>query len=301
MKIDVTTDKLKFFQCFSSENKIKIIELISAAPRNIGELASILEVSSTIITRHINGLEAAGIIVSELTPGKRGQQKRCSLAINSATLQFRQSVDPSGNQSSMSIPVGQFTAHKVAPTCGMASINSYIGMLDDPRYFSSPARDKASILWFQSGHITYTLPGYLFDRPKDITGITISLEICSEYPGFNNDFPSDIHFYLNDHHLGYWTSPGNFGDRKGTCTPTWFTCGTEYGLLKNLIVTNEGTYIDGLRLSNLTLGDLHLSSQTNLNLRIASPQNAEHQGGVTIFGKDFGNYAQDIKVTVVRG
>lgn len=300
MNIDVTTENLKFFQCFSSKKKIKIIELIAESPRNIGELAKLLDVSSTIVTRHVKALEDTGIVTSSLVPGKRGQQKLCSLALKNATLHFLQRTEMDINQTVLSIPVGQFTSHKVEPTCGMASKQSYIGMLDDPRYFNSPARDKAEILWFQSGHITYTIPGYLFDRPADISALTISLEICSEYPGFNNDFPSDIHFYLNDLHLGFWTSPGNFGDRKGTCTPGWFTCGTEYGLLKNIIINDLGTYIDGTQLSTITLKDLDLNSQTNLNLRIASPQNVEHPGGVTIFGKEFGNYAQDIKVTVIR-
>lgn len=300
MKVNVTTDHLKFFQCFSSKKKIKLIELIAEAPRNIGELADLLSVSSTIITRHVKALEEAGIITASLIPGKRGQQKLCTLALKEATLQFLLTSETPLNQTTLSIPVGQFTSHKVEPTCGMASKKSYIGMLDDPRYFNSPARDKASILWFQSGHITYTVPGYLFDRPSEITALTLSMELCSEYPGFNNDYPSDIHFYLNDLHLGFWTSPGNYGDRKGTCTPAWFTCGTEYGLLKHIIVNKEGSFIDGTKLSTITIDDLHLDHQTNLNLRIASPHNAKHPGGVTLFGKEFGNYAQDIKVTITR-
>lgn len=300
MNIQVTRDNLHFFQCFSSEKKIRIIELLSNRPLSIGELAGALGVSSTIITRHINDMEAAGIVISEMVPGKRGQQKKCSLALKQATLNFMKDKEPAADRTTLSIPVGQFTSHKVMPTCGMASKKSYIGMIDDPRYFSSPARDKAQILWFQSGHITYTLPGYLFERPDTITELCISLELCSEYPGFNNNFPSDIYFYLNDLSLGFWTSPGNFGDRKGAVTPAWFTCGTEYGLLKHIIVNTSGTYIDGTRVSDITLEDLHLHSQVNQNLRITSPQSAEHPGGVTIFGKAFGNYDQDIKVTITR-
>ena len=298
MNINVTTENLSFFQCFSSEKKIRVLEYLADSPRNIGELADLLQVSSTIVTRHINDMEKAGLVTASQVPGKRGQQKLCSLTHDKISLTFAQEK-ASPNQRSLSIPVGQFSAHKVEPTCGMASISSYIGIIDDPRYFSSPARDKAEILWFQSGYVTYTLPGYLFDYPQTITELRISLEICSEYPGYKNDFPSDIHFYMNDHFLGYWTSPGNFGDKKGMCTPSWFTCGTEYGLLKNIIINQTGTYIDGMKLSDVTLKQLGLDSQTNQSFRIASPHNTDHPGGVTIFGKAFGNYDQDIKVSVI--
>lgn len=298
MHIDVNSNNLDFFKCFSSATKLKIIELISLEPQNIGDLARQLDVSSTIITRNIKELESAGIIKTDIEPGIRGQQKLCSLAVGKVTLDFTNKMHEAPQSSTLEIPVGQFTDHSVMPTCGLASIDKYLGMVDDPRYFNSPEHGLASIVWFQTGHVAYTLPSYLFDRPDTIQSITVSMEICSEFPGYNDDYPSDIHFEMNGHFLGLWTSPGNYGNRKGFYTPDWFKCGTEYGLLKNLMINQKGTYIDGKRISDITLHDLELDGTTNQILTISSPKEAAHPGGVTLFGKGFGNYNQDIIVTV---
>lgn len=300
MKIDVSKKNAAFFQCFSSESKLYIIELLRESPKNIRALATQLGVSSTIITRHINALEKAGLVESTLLPAKRGQQKICSLALDTVSLDFSPLGVQEPNAIELHIPVGQFSGFKVKPTCGLASTTQYIGMVDDPRYFSSPEAANAGIVWFESGHIDYTLPSYLFDHIETISAITISLEICSEYPKFKNDHPSDIVFSMNDQVLGLWTSPGSFGGKKGLYTPKWFECGTEYGLLKHLKITPEGTYVDGQKISTVTLKDLTLNHQTNQVLRIASPEDVAHPGGVTIFGKGYGNHNQDIHIRVAH-
>ncbi len=48
----------------------------------------------------------------------------------------------------------------------------------------------------------------------------VSAELGSETPGFNNVWPSDISFFINDVYVGFWTSPGDFGDVKGSLTLT---------------------------------------------------------------------------------
>lgn len=298
MKIAVTSENLDFFQCFSSEKKLKIIELLIDKPMNIGEIANELDVSSTIITRHINALESAGLITCQLSPGKRGLKKVCSISANEVILDFTSKNTLPSNSITFELPIGHYSNYKVEPTCGLASVENYIGMVDDPRYFSNPEKTKASLLWFQSGYVEYELPSYLFDKTDQIQSINISLELCSEFPGHKDEFPSDIHFYINDELLGFWTSPGNFGNKKGTYTPDWFSCGTEYGLLKTLIVDNTGSYIDGVKLSDVKLSQLKLNNKNNQRLRLSSPKETSHPGGVTIFGKGYGNYDQDIKVTI---
>jgi len=298
MRINVSQDNIDFFHCFSSKNKLHIIELLREKPRNIGELANIINVSSTIITRHINEMEKSGIVKSTLESGKRGKQKICSLNIKEVILNFGETQENVRHSTVLNIPVGQFSSFYIEPTCGLASTEKYIGMVDDPRYFNDPEATKAGMIWFGSGYIEYTLPSYLFDHANQIESITISLEICSEYPRYKNDHPSDIVFSLNSCKLGYWTSPGSFGGKKGLYTPEWFTCGTEYGLLKTLMVNHKGTFIDGMQISSVTLSDLNISNQTNQILRIESPKDVKHPGGITLFGKGFGNHNQDIIVTV---
>lgn len=295
MKVDVTPENLEFFQCFSSETRLRIIDLIREEPRNIGELAEIIGVSSTIIARHVNMLEKSGIIGCNNIPGKRGIQKQCELILDEATINFNLTSREQRTET-LSIPIGHYNDYAINPTCGMASAHKIIGIVDDTRHFSNPEHFDSSILWFQEGWVSYKIPSYLFS-PKD-TFIEISLEMCSEYPHYKTDHPSDIYFYINDICLGRWVSPGDFGDRRGTYTPEWWTLGTQYGLLKRLRITKEATFIDGEQISSITIDDLLPFTKEDLNFKIASPKETENNGGLTLFGRYFGNYQQDITILV---
>lgn len=134
---------------------------------------------------------------------------------------------------------------------------------------------------------------------QSITRIMISAELSSEAPGINNNWPSDISFYLNNVYLGKWTSPGDFGDVQGIFTPDWwFPNWNQYGLLKLLMINHRGTYIDGLQISDVCIDDFNLDHTSSMRFRMSVDEDAEHIGGLTIFGKSFGNYGQDIKVDI---
>ncbi len=297
MKVNVTTDNIKLFKCLSSKTRIKIIQLLNETSKNIGELAKTIGVSSAIITRHIASLEECGIIKTKNSPGKRGLQKICTLSLKEATLVFQTTIPPTNDSQKVSIPLGQYTDYKIQATCGLASTKGLIGVCDDPRYFSSPDRFNASIIWFQSGWINYRIPGYLISE-KPVENIELSLEICSEFPGYKEDWSSDIYFFLNEKLLGCWQSPGDFGDRKGSYTPEWWNLGTQYGLLKTIQISHSKTMLDGIKLSDMTLDQLSLQRGKDLYFRIAAPNDTKHPGGATLFGKGFGNYNQNISVQI---
>ena len=46
-----------------------------------------------------------------------------------------------------------------------------------------------------------------------------AMELSSEVPGTNADWPSDISIWVNDVKVGTWTSPGDYGDKRGRFTP----------------------------------------------------------------------------------
>ncbi len=297
MIVDVTTKNMKVLECFSSETRVRIIELLNEKPYNIGELAEALGMSSAIITKHIQKLEEARIVFTENTVGKRGTQKRCSLNVEKMTLVLRTAENKKPQSGfTVDLPVGQFTQYKVRPTCGMASSVKRIGMMDDPRYFDDPERTMAEHLWFASGFVEYRIPNFLVGQ-ETASCITIALEICSEAPYYNDNWPSDITFSINNTVVATWTCPGDFGSKRGQYTPEWWV-DTQYGLLKVLSVTDEGTFIDGVKFSDVQIDQLHIKTGQELLFRIACPESAANCGGVSLFGKNFGNYPQDIRVTV---
>ncbi|MCS7463857.1 ArsR family transcriptional regulator [Paenibacillus doosanensis] len=299
MKLDVTTNNMKVLECFSSETRVRIIELLNGKPYNIGELAEALGLSSAIITKHIQKLEEAGIVSTENTVGKRGTQKLCSLHVDQLVLVLRTAAaDKPADHGGFTVelPVGQYIRYEVHPTCGLASFDKRIGMMDDPRYFDDPEHTQAEHLWFGSGFVEYRIPNYLVGQ-AEASSIAISLEICSEAPHYNENWPSDITFSINDTAVATWTCPGDFGSKRGLYTPPWWN-DTQYGLHKTVSVTKEGTHVDGVRFSDVQIGQLNVKAGQELRFRIACPASAANCGGVSLFGKRFGNYPQDIRVTV---
>lgn len=72
----------------------------------------------------------------------------------------------------------------------------------------------------------------------------------------------------------------------------------QYGLLKLLVINDYGTYIDGLKISDVSTLSLHLDYSSDIHLRLAVENDSEHVGGITLYGKSFGNYDQDIRVAI---
>ena len=170
--------------------------------------------------------------------------------------------------------------------------------MDDPRYFEHPDRYNAEILWFTNGYVEYVIPNFIPNLQK-ITQISITMELSSEAPGINSDWPSDIEFYLNDTLLGSWMSPGDFGDVKGMFTPAWWPKNwNQYGLLKLLVINKKGTFVDGLKISDVTIDQFNLDYRSSIRFKLAVDENSKHKGGLTLFGKSFGNYSQDVNVSI---
>ena len=106
-------------------------------------------------------------------------------------------------------------------------------------------------------------------------------------------------FFLNEIPIGTWTSPGDFGDVHGLFTPSWWLpFWKQYGLLKTLIVNKNGTFIDGLKISDVTIDQFSLDHKSPLKFKFMVSDNAVHTGGLNLFGKGFGNYNQDIQVLI---
>lgn len=185
----------------------------------------------------------------------------------------------------------------MTPTCGLATAKEIIGALDDPKVFSFPERFNAGILWFNSGYVEYNLPNHL-QAGQTLTELQISFEISSECPEYNEDYPSDIHFSINGISLGMWISPGDYGARRGYLSPAWWPeLLNQYGLLKTLIVNSEGCFIDGnYKISDVTINDLSLNYNSYISFRVEVPRDTTNVGGCTLFGEDFGDYSQAIRV-----
>jgi predicted transcriptional regulator len=288
---------LEIFRALGSDVRVEILETLQNNSMSMNELATHLNITNGALTSHIKKLESCGLITTTSESAGHGNQKICTSRLDKILIDLEKE-DEYANTYNTDIKVGHYSNYNICPTCGLASSEKLIGEVDDPRYFEHPDRYNADIIWFTKGYIEYVIPNFIPGSQK-ITQITISTELSSEAPGINNNWPSDISFYLNETCIGTWTSPGDFGDVKGIFTPDWwYPNWNQYGLLKLLVINRKGTFIDGLKISDVTIDSFHLDYRSSIRFRMAVEESSEHVGGLTIFGKNFGNYNQDIKVSI---
>ena len=293
MKIKASQEWLPVYEALASKVRLRIIEILAKESKNIKELAQALDLSSAIMTMHVRKLEEAGIVTSQRVRNNGGIQKLCSLAIDHLDIEFPKGIDKERKYHQVTIPVGHYTDFNILPTCGLATRDKIIGYFDDPRYFLDVERVNAKILWFMKGYIEYRIPNHLLPNER-LDELEISMELGSEAPGYNNNWPSKINFYVNDKCLGQWTSPGDFGDKRGRFTPAWWSSEiNQYGILKVLKVNEQGSWMDGVKISDVKLQDLNIQHE-NLVFRIEVSEEDENPGGLTLYGAGFGNYDQDI-------
>ncbi len=166
--------------------------------------------------------------------------------------------------------------------------------MDEPKVFMDSRRVDASLIWLSKGFVEYKLPNPL-SANEQIEYIEITMEIASEFPTSNNNWPSDITFTLNNKQLGIWTCPGNFSDIRGKFTPDWWhESASQYGLLKHLRISKYDTAIDGQRISQENINTLDIERDV-FTFRIAAYEHSENAGGLTLFGKGFGNWDKHIE------
>ena len=291
---------LEIFKALGSELRINIIKLLQENHEmNMNELATSLGITNGALTSHIKKLEESGIIQVMTERGSHGNQKVCKVAVDKIVVDVEsEENEEDQNIYNTEVKVGHYSDYEVYPTCGLATSQAIVGEVDDPRYFSHPDRINAGILWFTKGYIEYIIPNLLPSATK-IDQITVSLEISSEAPGINNDWPSDISILLNDVKIGTWTSPGDYGDVQGIFTPDWwFPNWNQYGLLKMIVINKKGTFVDGLKISDVTINEFNLDYKSTVRFKFEIEEDAKNVGGITIFGSEFGNYNQDIKVRI---
>jgi len=290
-----SSDARRILKALASEPRLRILELISHELLNVSEIAEALDVPISTATRDIGILEEAGLLRSELKPASRGLQKVCMRVHDTILIELPardRALDE--REIEISMPVGAYAECEVVPTCGLTSETSIIGLFDDPASFYEPDRVQAQLIWFHQGFVRYRFPNRLPPQVA-LDSIRLSLELCSEAPLHHNDWPSDITVWINGVEIGTWTSPADFGGQRGKLTPDWWqTRNSQYGLLKVWQVNEEGSFVDGLEVSSVCLEDLHLTDWDTISVRIGVKEDAENVGGINIFGRHFGNYAQDI-------
>ena len=281
----------------ASPVRLQILRLLrQQGPLNVNQIGERLSLPQSTVAANVLVLEETGLIETEVVKATKGQQKICRVGFDDIVIRLDGPVfEQRRDMVEVAMPLGLYTSCDVRAPCGLCSPRGVIGLLDVPDFFLDPARVEAALIWFSRGFVEYKFPNNAKLIGAAVRAVEFSLELSSEVPGTSLDWPSDITLWVNGVKLGTWTSPADYGDKRGTHTPRWWKLeGSQYGRLTTWQVTDQGTFFDGLRLSGVTLRDLDLGAHHSIRLRIGIEESAAHPGGINIFGRQFGNHDQDI-------
>ena len=281
----------------ASPVRLRILRLLRrTGPLNVNQISDELELPQSTIASNVQVLEEAELIGTEVGKATKGQQKICFARFDEVIVRLDpEEASRDKNVVEVEMPLGLYTNCQVSAPCGLCSSESIIGLLDVPDQFLDPGRVRAGLIWFGRGSVEYMFPNNAKVLNASVEAVEFIVELTSEVPGTNADWPSDISLWVNNVHVGAWTSPGDYGDQRGLLTPRWWKLeGSQYGKLTRWRISDRGAWVDDVKVSDVTLEQLALPDHHSIRLRIGIDDNAQHPGGVNIFGRGFGNHNQDI-------
>ena len=300
--LDCQNELTKLGKALSAPERIQIIRLLNGKEYNIADIAREMHIPPSSANLHVKVLQEADLVRIEEQPGTRGNVKLCSRNIDKIDIRLTETAADISNVITVEMPIGAYTSCRVAPTCGLANEKTIIGMDDMEQSFFLPERISAQMLWTSRGFVEYTFPNSLLTMPYKCMprSVQISAEICSEAPGYNENWKSDMTLWINGVECGTWTSPGDFGERFGRNNPpTWVGGRSQYGMLTQWEVNTKGSMINHFPVQGPSVSDLNLMNSAFVVIRIGNKDNADNVGGFNLFGKRFGDYNQDIIMNLI--
>ena len=292
------SESVALFRALGSEPRARIVELLADRDMNINELSLALGLAQPSVSKHVQILEEAGLVVSDYLAGPQGMQKRCRRVHERILVEMEGKRRREDGIAEIEVPVGMFTQAEAVPTCGLATREKIIGLFDAPLSFYMPERAQAEILWTSGGWIEYMFANTL-PISAGVRSVELAMEVASEAPGYENDYPSDLTVWMNGVEVGTWTCPGDFGGIRGRLNPHWWPDNVnQNGVLKVWHVGRQGSSVDGVDLSSVTSDELRIRPWEPVRVRIGVKPESPNQGGFSLFGKGFGNYEMDLVLRI---
>ena len=286
----------------SSAVRLEILKTLIDHAASISELADQFQLPMSSMCMHVKKLKEAGLIIITPKPGIHRNQKLCALHASSVGLDLYAHLNASVRKKAafVEIPVGDYCSCEITPPCGLASVSSFLNLHeeDSPYGFYEPNHTEASLLWMTSGYLEYSFSNKAL-QDDDVSSVEFSFEICAEAPDYREDWPSDITFGLNGKKIATIHVKGDYGDRRGTYNPEWWPKHiTQHGEYVCIRMKKDGIYLNNSLVSRETIDSLGMRDGYSFKMLLGVDPNAEHVGGMNLFGKYFGDYSQDIIMKV---
>ena len=288
-------------KALSSPIRLQILQMLIEQSMTMSQLSQKLLVSLSSVSMHVKVLQDVGLVEVIPKPGMHGAQKLCGIRAESVRFDFFDNMKKQNHaipSKIVDIPVGCYSRADIQFPCGIVGQEDYIDIEDTQFGFFDVGHTAAQLLWFSTGYLEYDICNkYLLDHM--VVGVNISFEVCAEAPGYNNTWPSDIDVKINGVLITRFRVAGDFGGTRGINNPVWWSdSNTQFGEMKKVMITNKGCFLNGKKVSKETIDSLKLKERHHFTLAIGVDPKSECPGGINLFGKQFGNYAQDIRMEI---
>ena len=289
-------------EALSNRSRLEILRQLQKSPYafTVPVLSQTLKIPKTTLLHHLNVLKKADLIDIRYESSSSTTARLVTRYIRAVSVDLYK-AEPKHSVSEVervqSIGVGCFTDASGKGFLLATDKEAYSSPSDD---FFNPHRFGAGLVALSEGTFTYLFSNSA-EKQKQVKELTLSLELCSEAPYYNNDYLSDITFWINDVEVATYLSKGDYGDRSGKLSPDWWpTVNTQYGKLVVLTIKDRAVYLNGEQVrSRANINNIRINEGNGIRVTIGNKSTAAHMGGINLFGSFFGDYPQDIVLKTI--
>src|SRR3954447_23123563 len=118
---------LQILKALGSEQRLRVLEFVGNRRCTVTEIAQGLSLPLSTTTAHVNILQDAGLLHTEIEAASRGVQKVCNRTYDQLVIDLSSPPVTEAQAITVALPVGQYSRCEVTPTCGLAGLAGLIG------------------------------------------------------------------------------------------------------------------------------------------------------------------------------
>ncbi len=291
------TNTHRVLKAVDNSARLEILRLLFLSPMNVSDLARVLGISQPTVTTYVKQLEDAGLIFTHLTKSQNGYTKMCHTPYAGISISWHEIADQFEETSyELDMPVGHYSAIDCSEPCLLATQAGIIASSNDYSLFFHPIRMEAELLQIGQGRVSYLFPYNIPDTHR-----LISLELSAELSLGSVDphATADLVLLINRQDYGpfrltvgrpYETDRNRMG---------WYPSGLpSSGELYVWRINERHITLNERHLATVSLADLHLLPMQPIEVSFIVSSIGDLPSGMILFGKSFGRYNQDIRLTI---
>jgi predicted transcriptional regulator len=284
-------------RAINNNARFEILRLLFANPMNVSDLARALGISQPTVTTYVKQLEDAGLIFTHLTKSQNGYIKMCHTPYAGISITWQEVLDQIQETSyELDMPVGHYSAIDCSEPCLLATQAGIIASSDDYSLFFHPIRMEAELLQIGQGRVSYLFP---YNVPEAHRLISLELSAELSLASVASNTAADFVLLVNRHEYGpfrltvgrpYETERNRLGWYPAELPPS--------GELFVWRIDEHHIRLNEKHLGPVSLADLHLQPMQPIEVSFIVSSVGELPSGMILFGKSFGRYNQDIRLTI---